>query len=195
VTSVAPVLGVLAGVVGAADAIPYIRDVLRGATRPHRAAWLIWSGLAIVVVLSQWADGATFSLIMPATGAVFTSIVFALSIRRGVGGVSTPERLMVAIAAAGVLGWLFADEPIVATLCVVAADLIGVLMMVPKTWRDPDSETFATYALGCLSGALAAGAVGELDFSLLVYPIYYCIGNGALAVLILQRRRQLATAS
>jgi hypothetical protein len=188
----AAVLGVLSGVVGAADGVPYVRDVLRGATRPHRGTWLIWSGLAIVVVLSQWADGATLSLIMPATGAVLTGVVFALAIRRGVGGVSTPERVMVGIAVAGVLGWLLADEPVVATACVVVADLVGAAIMVPKTWRDPHSETFATYALGSLSGALAAGAVGALDVSLLLYPVYYCLANGALAMLIVQRRSRLA---
>ena len=35
---------------------------LRGATRPHRGTWLIWSVLAIVVCLSQRADGASWSL-------------------------------------------------------------------------------------------------------------------------------------
>ena len=32
---------------------------------------------------------------------------------------------MIAIAGAGVIGWIVADEPLVATACVVAADLIG----------------------------------------------------------------------
>ena len=46
VSDVAPVLGVLAAVVGIADTIPYVRDTLRGSTRPHRATWLIWGTLA-----------------------------------------------------------------------------------------------------------------------------------------------------
>jgi hypothetical protein len=36
-------------------------------------------------------------------------------------------------------------------------------MMVPKTYRDPGSETLATFAFASLGGALAAGAVGALD--------------------------------
>ena len=65
-TYVAPVLGLLAGVVGIADTIPYVRDTVGGSTRPHRGTWLIWSVLAIVVCLSQRADGASWSLIMAA---------------------------------------------------------------------------------------------------------------------------------
>jgi hypothetical protein len=64
-------------------------------------------------------------------------------------------------------------------------------MMVPKTWRDPGSETLATYAFASLGGALAAGAVGALDPALLLYPIYYCAVNGGIAVLIVHRRRAL----
>ena len=44
-TYIAPVLGVLAGVVGIADTIPYVRDTVGGSTRPHRGTWPIWSVL------------------------------------------------------------------------------------------------------------------------------------------------------
>ena len=60
---------------------------------------------------------------------------------------------MLAVAAGGVVGWLVAGEPVVATACVVAADLIGVAMMLPKTYRDPESETLATFALASWRGA------------------------------------------
>jgi hypothetical protein len=192
-TYIAPVLGLLAGVVGIADTIPYVRDTIRGSTRPHRGTWLIWSVLAIVVFLSQRADGATWSLIMAAAQAVLTGAIFLLSIRRGEGGLSPADVLMLTLAGGGVIGWIVADEPVIATACVVAADLIGAAMMVPKTYRDPGSETLATFALASLSGALATGAVGTLDPSLLLYPVYYCLANGALAVLIRQRRRRLAS--
>jgi hypothetical protein len=63
--------------------------------------------------------------------------------------------------------------------------------MVPKTYRDPSSETFATYALASVGGVLAAGAVGTGDPSLLLYHLYFCAINGAIALLIAQRRARL----
>ncbi len=182
------VLGVSAGAIGIADTIPYVRDTLRGVTRPHRGTWLIWGVLAVVVCLSQYADGASWSLIMAAVQAVLTSLIFVLSIRRGEGGLSPTELVMIAIASGGVVGWIVADEPLVATVCVVAADLIGAAMMVPKTYRDPESETLVTFAFASVGGALAAGAVGAVDLSLLLYPVYYCFVNGAIALLIYHRR-------
>jgi hypothetical protein len=194
-TEIAPVLGVLAGAIGVADTLPYVRDILRGSTRPHRGTWLIWGVLAVVVCLSQRADGASWSLIMAGTQAVLTSLIFMLAIRHGEGGVTRTEFIMIVVAGAGVMGWILADEPIVAIACVVAADLIGAAMMVPKTYRDPESETLVTFAFAGLGGALAAGAVGVIDVSLLLYPAYYCIVNGAIALLIHQRRRTLHRAT
>ena len=185
------VLGIAAGIVGVVDTIPYVRDTLRGATRPHRGTWLIWGVLAVVVSLSQYADGASWSLIMAATQAVLTGVIFGLSIRRGVGGLTPADIVMILIAGGGVIGWIVADQPLVATICVVMADLIGVAMMVPKTYRDPGSETLSTFALASVAGALAGGAVGAVDLSLLLYPVYYCLGNGAIAVLIYHRRAVL----
>jgi hypothetical protein len=188
VTQAAPFLGVLAGLVGVADTLPYIRDMLRGVTRPHRGTWLIWGVLAIVVCLSQRADGASWSLVMAGSQAVLTAIVFVLAIRRGEGGVSRLDALMIAVAVGGLSGWMLADEPLVATACVVAADSIGVALMLPKTYRDPDSETLVTVALASLAGVLAAAAVAAPDPSLLLYPAYYCVANGLIALLIVRRR-------
>jgi hypothetical protein len=188
----APLLGMLAGAMSIADTIPYVRDMLRGTTRPHRGSWLIWSTLAVVVVSSQWAAGATWSLVMVGTDAALTLLIFSLAIRRGVGGVTPGEGLMLGIAAAGVLGWVVADAPLVATAGVIVADLTATALMTPKTWRQPDSETLSTFMCASAAGALGAGAVGALDPALLVYPIYFCLINAAIALLILLRRRALA---
>ena len=193
-TVLAALLGVLAGLVGIFDTVPYLRDVMRGSTRPHRGTWSIWSALAVVICLSQWADGASWSLIMLLTQAVLTTAVFTVAIVRGQGVTTIIELLLIAVAGAAVTGWLLSGEPLVATVCVIVADLIAAAMMVPKTYRDPGSETLATFVYASLGGALAAGAVGVAENAsapLLLYPAYYCLANGAIAVLIHHRRTVL----
>jgi hypothetical protein len=186
----APAFGVLAGLAGIADTIPYVRDTVRGSTRPHRGSWLIWGVLAIVACVAQLADGASWSAVMTGTQAVVTGAVFLLAIRYGEGGMSATDLCLIAVAGGGVIGWILIRQPIVALGCVIAADMIGVAMMTPKVRRDPHSETLATYALASVGGALATDAVGMLDLSLLAYPAYYCLANGALAILIYRQRAE-----
>jgi len=188
----APVFGIVAVGVAVADTIPYVRDILRGTTRPHRGTWFIWGVLAIVVTLSQYSEGASWSVLVAAAQAGLTLGVFVLSIRRGEGGFSSVDGVMMAIAAGGVAGWAVAGEPIVATVCVIVADLVAVTMMMPKTYRDPGSETLSTFGLASLSGALAVCAVGHVDVGLVVYPAYLCVVNGSIALVIYKRRLLLA---
>jgi hypothetical protein len=89
------------------------------------------------------------------------------------------------------VGWAISSRPVVATLFVVVADLVGLAMMGPKTWRNPWSETAPTYVLASASGVCGAVAVGDVDASLLLYPSYFALGNGAVAALILHRRRSM----
>jgi hypothetical protein len=185
--------GVLAGILQLVASAPYLRDILRGSTQPQRASWAIWMSLAFVVLASQWASGATWSLVLTVGQALACGAIFALAIRRGVGAVGVVELMLIGIAALGIAGWLLADDPVVATCSVVAADAIGVGLMLPKTYRRPGSETLATYALGALSALFALAAVSALAPALLIYPIYIAVADGAVAVLLVVRRRALAT--
>ena len=189
------VLGVAGGLAGIADTVPYVRDTVRGSTRPHRGTWLIWAVLAVVAALSQRADGASWSVLMTGTQAILTGLVFVLAIRHGEGGMEARDLFLLGLAGVGVIGWIIARQPVVAVGCVIAADLTAFVMMTPKVKADPDSETLSTYALAAAGGALAAGAVGMADVSLLLYPVYYCAANGWMAVFIHRRRSASACPS
>src|SRR5690349_6466202 len=132
--------GVLGGVLGVVDTVPYVRDIARRSTVPHRGSWLIWAVLAIVALEAQRADGARWSLVPLAIQASGTTLVFVLSLRLGCGGLSLADGALVGLATVGVVGWQVSDRPAVATACVIAADLLAALMMLPKAWRDPHSE-------------------------------------------------------
>ncbi len=183
-------LGLVAALLALLDPIPYVHDILRRRTRPHRATWFIWSVLAIVTLCAQVADGATWSAAMLGVQAAATVLVFVLSIRWGEGGTGPADATLLLLAAGGILGWAVSSHPVVATLLVMAADAIGLALMLPKTWRDPWSETRSSYILASASGVLGAVAVGGLDPSLIVYPAYFACANGFIAVVISVGRRR-----
>ena len=151
-------LGVLAGVASVVNTLPYIGDIVRGTTRPHRGTWFVWALLAVLVCASQYADGASWSLLMGIAQAALTTVVFVLALRHGEGGLSGAEAIATAAAGGAVLGWLIAGEPLVATACVILADLLAAALMVPKTYRDPGSETLASFAGAGLAGALGGAS-------------------------------------
>ena len=191
VSEPAPAFALLAGLAAVACTVPYLRDTLRRTTVPHRGSWLIWGVLEVVAVEAQRADGARWSLVPLVTQCVGTCLVFGLSVRLGSGGLSRVDLALLGLAGVGLAGWQAVDAPVVATAFVIAADLVAAVMMLPKTCRDPHSETLSTFVLAAVSGALAVGAVGHLSAPLLMYPVYFVAVNAALAAVIVLRRKVL----
>jgi hypothetical protein len=75
------------------------------------------------------------------------------------------------------------------------ADTAAVVMMLPKTYRDPHSETLSAYWLSTASVLFAAASVGSLNASLLLYPAYLTVADSIVIGIIMLRRRQLETTS
>jgi hypothetical protein len=184
--------GIASGLLQALSYVPYLRDIVSGTTTPHRGTWGIWCTLSLIVLLSQRADGGAWSLVMAGAQLLGTLVIVVLSIRRGVGGTSSIEILLLLIASAGLVGWYMSGDPTVATLCVVIPDLLAVAMMMPKTYVDPFSETLSTYVLSAASASCALVAVGSLDFGLIVYPAYIVCADLAVVALLAARRPQMA---
>jgi hypothetical protein len=186
--AVAGVLGVMLSVIGSTL---YLRDVRRRRTTPHRGSWLVWSVIALVAAVAHGFDGGRWSLVVLWGQALSTLAVLVVAVRCGLGWFTRTNLLMLTVAAFGIIGWTTLADPTAASACAAAADAAGLLAITPKTWLDPYSETLATYALAGATGLLAALAVQAWDPGLLVYPVYFCLGNAATAALIAARRRML----
>ena len=110
------------------------------------------------------------------------------------GGVSPVELALLGIAALGIVGWQIADDPVVATCSVVVADLIGVALMLPKTYRDPGLRDTRDVRHRRRLDALRAGRRRTpRTASLLIYPLYILIADSAVVAVIFLRRRALAS--
>ena len=165
------------------------------ATRPHRGTWLIWGVLAIVVCLSQRADGASWSLVMAGAQAVLNRARSSCS-RSGCGdgrrervdGAHDRDRRR---RGGGLAARGRADR----------RDRLRRRRR-PDRRRDDGPEDLPRPGLGdarrrsCSRASAARWQRGRRRGrrSLLLYPIYYCLVNGAIALLIHHRRAVLAGA-
>lgn len=186
-------LGLISGVLPMLGVFPYVKDILKHQTKPHRGSFLIWVVLGSIAFFTQLAKGATWSLFLPASDTAATFIIFILALRYGVGGLNRRDIAGLALAGVGLILWYFTKDPLVALLIAIGVDAVGTVLTLIKTWEDPSSETFSSWLLAALGGGFAALAVGKLSFALLVYPIYIFIANGAVDAVILLKRQKGTT--
>lgn len=171
------VFGFLAGLLPLVSAYPYIRDIFKRKTKPHRAAFLIWAVLGSIAFFTQLAKGATWSLLLPLGDTLSVICILLLSIRYGTGGLNKKDIGALTLAAIGLLLWYLTKQPLTALLITICVDAIGVVLTVHKSYQMPHEETSSAWLLACFGGGFAMLAVGRLSFSLLVYPAYIFMAN------------------
>lgn len=183
------IFGYISGLLFLLSAVPYVRSILKGDTKPQRITWLIWTVLVFIAFFSQLVKGATWSLLLTAGDAIVIIIVFIFSIKYGVGGFRKIDILSLVGAGVSLLLWYFTSEPAVALFLVILIDLIGANLTIIKTWKNPESENWVGWAMCGVGGFFGILSVGNFNFILLSYPLYICLVNSIIAILILTRKR------
>ncbi len=138
---------------------------------------------------NQYASGATNSLWLFAAAALATGAIFFASIPKGVGGHSKLDIFAIVASLAGVGLWIVFDSPlwsIFSTLVVVYASLTPTFI---KARKHPESETGLAWLFGCISSALAAISVGELNWVLLILPVNSTLVQGYMVYLLYIRAK------
>jgi len=184
------VFGIASAVLSVVAFLPYLRDIVTGRTKPLRASWLIWSLLGTVSLAAQVVEGAGTSLLFAAVQVALTGLTLLLSCIFGAGRFITEKDYPVLVAAmAGLLLWLYTDNPVYALGFSIGVSLLGGFVMGVKSFSQPDSETLSTWVLLSLAALLATLSVGEIDWILLAYPLYLFVLYAAFTCVILQGRR------
>lgn len=109
-------------------------------------------------------------------------IVFGFSIHYGVGGWMRLDKIALVIAAIGVAVSFAANQPLIALLGVILAELAGTWLTIYKVYLMPESETAITWILVGTASMFGTLAVGRLQFNLMVYPIYVVAANYGVAL-------------
>jgi F0F1-type ATP synthase assembly protein I len=176
------IIGLIAGVLAAASYVPYVFDIVRKKVKPERASWLIWSLLVGIALFAQLFKGAEDSLWFTLFDSAGAFVIFLLSIKYGVGGLTKRDIRGLIGAGIGLLLWYLTKDPIWALVITIIVDAIAVALNVAKTLEDPKSETYLMWSTVSFAAILGMISVGELNYGLLVYPFYIFLANFSVVV-------------
>lgn len=178
------ILGILSAIIFIVGDLPYIKDTFAGKTKPQRVTWGVVFLLNSVGFANQYASGARNSLWLFGAAVIITGIIFASSIKYGVGGYSRIDIFSLVAALSGIALWIMFDS---ALLSILANLFVAVIALIPtfiKAYATPESETNITWLLGAASALLASLSVGAIDFKLLILPVASTILQAVMAYLL-----------
>ncbi len=186
IETVRAILGVSAGILSIAAFFPYLRDILKGTTRPSLVSWSGWTLLTGIATAAQFTKGAGWSIVVPLASTIGTALVTVLAIKRGYTKFTTTDKICFSLAGLAIILWALTREPLVALILSLVADVIVAIPTILKTYRDPSSETKSTWLLFALGAIIGAFSSADLKLHNLLFPIYLFFMDGTVFLLALR---------
>ncbi len=185
------ILGFVGGMLALYSTVPYIIDILKKKIKPQRTTFFIWFILGSIAFFSQLLKGASSSLWLPGVETLGSLIVFIISIKYGVGGLTKKDFIALSIAAFSLLMWYFTKEAAIAVYLVILVDASGLFLTLHKTYLDPSSEKPTAWLIAAIGGLLTMLSIGSWNIILLSYPFYILLANLSVIVAIYLGERRM----
>lgn len=167
---------------------PYIRDTLRGTTKPHAYSWFVWGLLTAIVFALQIAGGAGVGAWVTLAAASVCFVIVFLGVRGGQRDITRADTGFLALALVALFLWLIVKQPVASIILVSAAEMLGFAPTVRKSWNKPHTETLFTYQLNALRHGLSILALQQYTVVTWLYPVTWTVANAAFSMLLIVRR-------
>ncbi len=184
---------ILAGILEASTALPYIRDIRRGTTKPAIVSWMTWMVLAGIASIAAFIEGAYASAILAMALTIESFVIVLFSLGKGHYTYTRFDAFCQAGALLGLLAWWLTDNPTAAIIGFVVTDAIGAIPTVLHAWRRPSEETFLTYALSVIANSLALYAIPAYALPDMLIPAYLLVINVLISVTLILGKRSTTT--
>ncbi len=182
---------IVGAIVGSLGGFYYLYETIVGKTQPNRITWLLWGIFPMVIFVAQRAKGVE-GLSWTSFVAGFTPllIVAASFFNKKAYWKSEPrDYYLMAAAIVGIILWAITDDPNLAILFSLAADMLAGIPTLIKAYRHPESESWIAYAISTFGFGISFLSIHIYNFENTAFVAYILVMNGVLASLASRGRK------
>ena len=189
-------LGIVATILVFIGYIPYLRDIVKGNTKPHLYSWFLWAIVTLIAFALQFSGGAGTGAFVTLAAAIMciAVIIFGL-IQKSKIKVILIDTVFLILAFVALGLWLIAKQPVMSVILATIVDLLGFAPTIRKSWNNPFTENITFYYLNSARFTLAVIALQQYSILTALYPISWLVANSLFAIMLAIRRRQIKTAN
>lgn len=165
-----------------AGIISYIKETLRGNTKPNKVTWLMWAVAPLIATFAALADGVSWS-VLPVFMAGFGPLLVFISSFMNRNAYWKLERFDYLCGLCSLLAlalWGITHEPAVAIVFAIASDGFAAVPTLMKLWTYPKTETVSPFVAGLFSAFTSLAAIQIWSFSAYAFPAYLVVINSSL---------------
>lgn len=186
----ASVLGFVAGIFLIGGYIPYIYEVIKNRTFPNRTSWFIWALSTTILFFGVNQTGTHEAIWVPLADAVGCTLIFLLSIPKGVGGWNKSDRISLTICFASLFIWWYTGSVLVALFMNLLVYVSGYIPTIAKSIKNPMTESLTAWTLFFIGVVLNLVTViigNDTGFAVWLYPIVLVVTVGTLYYFLIRK--------
>jgi len=183
-------IGIIAVILVFVGYAPYLRDVIKGKTKPHIYSWFIWTLETAIIFALQFSAGAGAGSWTNLAVVFIGFLVFILGMRNGDKDITRTDTVFFILSFVALFLWLIIKQPVLSVVLVTIVDVLGFVPTIRKSWSKPHSETLFTYELGAFRHMLSVLALQSYSIVAWLNPVAWIIANVFFSIMLIVRRRQ-----
>lgn len=186
-----PYLVFLGALVQIAGIYVYIKQTLKGETKPNRVTWLMWSIAPLIGTAAAISDGVGLAILPVFMSGFAPLLVFIASFKnkKAYWKLERFDYICGALSILALILWAISKQPIIAIIFSIAADLFAAVPTFVKSWKHPQTESVEAYSTGIFNALTSFFALKTFAFSELAFPIYLVLLNSSLALIIYRAKK------
>lgn len=168
----------------------YIKDTLKGGTKPNRVTWLMWSIAPIIATIAALSKGVGISILPVFISGFgpFLVFVFSFANKNSYWKVSKFDYLCGGFSLLALILWIITNNANIAIMFSILSDGFAAIPTFIKAWKYPETETLNAYTTGLFNIFTGFFAIQIWNFSSLAFPIYLIISNTLITIFICRKK-------
>ncbi|MEK7105124.1 MAG: hypothetical protein AAB865_00345 [Patescibacteria group bacterium] len=168
----------------------YLRDTLRGTTKPNRVTFLMWTVSPMITGAASLSDGVTWPVVPVFMTGFVTLLIFFASFfnKNAYWKLGRFDYICGALSVLALILWALTKEPAVAVALAILSDFFATTPTLIKAWKHPETETGIAYAASFVSGITALVVIQSWSFTAWAFPANMLIVNGLIFIAIYRKR-------
>ena len=160
--------------IGAAGAAVYLRDTIRGTTKPNRVTWLLWAVAPLLAAAVALNAGAGLRALPTFMVGFMPFLIFIASFHNSasVWKVRRVDYACGAVSVVGTIIWLITRNGMLAISAAIAADFLAGMPTLMKSWTHPETETVHSYIGALISMVVVLLTVDQWTFDVVAFPLF-----------------------
>ena len=180
---------IIGAVIASLGGFYYLYETITGKSKPNRVTWLLWGLFPMITFVAQKAQGVEgISWLTFAAGFTPFLIVAASFINKKAYWKTEPrDYILMGVAILGILAWFITDEPNLAILFTLVADLCAGIPTLIKSFKYPETESWIAHAISTLGFGIGVLAIQTFDFQNSAFVIYLFLIQLVLTIFSLRK--------